>query len=236
MPAPFHAYGPSHLSVLAASFVALILLTLLRRFCLPMAVGLERALGVLLLLSWPMAAFSHWRLGTLTWTTGGLPFHFCDVAAIAGGITLLTRNRLTAEIVYFFGLAGTLQGLITPNLQVDFPDPRFFSFFFVHGGVVVTALHVVTSMRLPPRDWAVPRMVALTLGYAAVVGLINAALGSNFGFLCEKPQQASLMDALGPWPWYIGSMVLLCGLFYSLLYAPFFIARQVRRRGAPLAG
>lgn len=234
MPAPFHAYGTTHLTVLWACVATLLLLTLLRRFYGPGAVLLERLIGVLLLLTWPLTSLSHWRLGTLTWTTG-LPLHFCDVAGIAGGIALLTKNRLAAEIVYFFGLAGTLQGLITPNLQTDYPDPRFIAFFFLHGGVVVTALHAVTSMGCPPREWAIPRMVGLTLAYAATVALVNVALSSNFAFLCQKPEQASLMDALGPWPWYIGSLVLLCGVFYSVLYAPFFIGRQIRSRRAPAA-
>jgi len=227
MPDPFHAFGPSHLTALSLCAGILILLALLRRFHTPSAIVWERVLGILLLLDWPLAAYAHWRGGTLTWNSG-LPFHFCDVAGIAGGIALLTKNRLAAEIVYFFGMAGTLQGLITPNLLVDFPDMRFIAFFFLHGGVVVAALHLVISMGCTPRHWAVPRMVVLTIGYAFIVGGVNAAMGSNFAFLCHKPEQASLMDALGPWPWYIGSMVILCGVFYSILYAPFFIARRIR--------
>ncbi|MBB5039514.1 YwaF family protein [Prosthecobacter dejongeii] len=230
MPPPaFHAFGPSHLTVLGLCLVALIVLTCLRRFHPPSATLAERLLGILLLLNWPGTAYFHWQAGTLLWDTG-LPLHFCDVAGIAGGIALLTHNRLAAEIVYFFGLAGTLQGLITPNLKVDFPEPRFIVFFFLHGGVVVTALHMVTSLRCSPRAWAVPRMVGLTLFYALIVGVINATLNSNFAFLCHKPEQASLMDVLGPWPWYIGSLVLLCAVFYSLLYAPFFVTRKLRAK------
>lgn len=227
-PAPFHAFGSSHLIVLAVCAVVFAGLFSLRRLHPGTAIVCERILGTLLLIEWPMSSISHWRAGTLIWDTG-LPLHFCDIAGIAGGIALWTRSQLAAEIVYFFGLAGTLQGLITPNLKVDFPEPRFFTFFLLHGGVVVTAMHVVTSMKRSPREGSVPRMVALTLGYAAVVGLVNAALSSNFAFLCRKPDQASLMDALGPWPWYIGSLVILCGVFYTILYLPFFIARRVRR-------
>lgn len=235
VPAPFHAFGSSHQAVLAVCAGVFILLFLARRWRPGLAVVLERILGTLLLIEWPMSSISHWSAGTLIWDTG-LPLHFCDIAGIAGGIALWTRNQLAAEIVYFFGLAGTLQGLITPNLKVDFPEPRFFTFFLLHGGVVVTALHVVTGMRHPPREGSVPRMVGLTLAYAAVVGLVNAALSSNFAFLCRKPEQASLMDVLGPWPWYIGSLVILCGLFYTVLYLPFFIARRVKPASGGPAG
>ncbi|HCN77884.1 MAG TPA: hypothetical protein DIT13_11910, partial [Verrucomicrobiales bacterium] len=77
----------------------------------------------------------------------------------------------------------------------------------------------------PPRPGALRRMLAFTLGYAALTGLINTALGTNYAFLCRKPEQASLMDHLGPWPWYIGSLVLLAFVLYSLLHLPFHLAR-----------
>ena len=189
---------------------------------------LERILGTALLLTWPLAALSNWRAGTLE-MANALPCHFCDIAAISGGIALWTRQRLAAEIVYFFGLAGTLQGLISPNLKVDFPEPRFLVFFILHAGVVVTAMHVVTFMRCPPRRGAVLRMFGVTMTYAFLAGVLNAALHTNYGFLCQKPEQASLMDSLGPWPWYIGSMILLCMALYSLLYLPFFVAQRCWR-------
>lgn len=232
MPAPFHAFGPSHLIVLSLCGTFLVVLAIAARWAPTLSRVLEKTLAILLLTSWPLSLLAHWQLGELN-PGNSLPLHFCDVAAIAGGLALLTRQRLAAEILYFFGMAGTLQGLITPNLNVDFPQMRFISFFILHGGVVIAALHVVTAMKCPPRPGAVPRMMGLTLAYAAAVGAANAALGTNYAFLCAKPQQASLMDALGPWPWYIGSLILLCGVFYTLLYAPFFIARQLRSRPAP---
>ncbi|MES2737098.1 MAG: TIGR02206 family membrane protein [Verrucomicrobiota bacterium] len=225
----FHAFGPSHLAVLGICLGLLLLLTGLRRLKPEVAVWAERALALVLLTHWPLVALNHWLQGTSEWGNS-LPLHLCDVAGISGGIALLTRNRLAAEIVYFFGLAGTLQGLITPNLDQDYPAFRFYAFFVLHGGVVVAALHVVTSLGCPPREGSVPRMVGLTLLYALVVGLVNAVTKANFAFLCEKPAQASLMNVLGPWPWYIGSLVLLCAVFYSVLYAPFFVARQLRAR------
>lgn len=230
MPVPFQAFSPSHQMVLWFALFVLILLAVARWKFTSLAIWLERLLGTGLLLTWPMALLSHWQAGDLEWANA-LPYHFCDVAAISGGIALWSRHRLAAEIVYFFGLAGTLQGLITPNLKVDFPDPRFFAFFLLHAGVVVAAMHVVTSMRCPPRRGAVLRMFGVTMTYAFTAAILNKLLSTNYGFLCHKPEQASLMDSLGPWPWYIGSMILLCMTLYSLLYLPFFIANKRPSKG-----
>jgi len=230
MPASFHAFSTSHQIVLMLTVLAIIGLAISRWKNLPIAPVLERLLGTTLLLTWPLAVWVYWSHGTLE-ANNALPCHFCDIAAISGGIALWTRNRLACEIVYFFGLAGTLQGLLTPNLEVDFPHPRFLVFFLLHAGVVVTALHVMMALTCPPRPGALRRMFGVTMLYTVTIAAINAALGTNYGFLCHKPAQASLMDQLGPWPWYVGSLILLCVLFYSLLYLPFFIAhrRQTKR-------
>jgi uncharacterized membrane protein YwaF len=48
-------------------------------------------------------------------------------------------------------------------------------------------------------------------------------------FLRHKPGEASLLDLLGPWPWYIASAALLALVLFWALDAPF---RHRRREGA----
>jgi len=232
-PYSFHAFSRSHVAVLSLCLALLIGLGYLSRVRPGHARRAERALGLLMLLVWPSTVLAYWYVGDLD-LGNALPLHFCDIAGLAGGLALLTRRQTACEVVYFFGLAGTLQGLLTPNLKFDFPDPRFFVFFLLHGGVVVAAIHVVTAMRRVPRPDALRRMLLFTTGYALVTGSLNALLGTNYAFLCHKPEQASLMDHLGPWPWYVGSLVLLALAFYSLLHLPFVWFR--RRRAVPETG
>jgi uncharacterized membrane protein YwaF len=40
-------------------------------------------------------------------------------------------------------------------------------------------------------------------GYMAVVMGFNALVGTNYGFLNGKPEGASQLDRLGPWPYYL---------------------------------
>jgi uncharacterized membrane protein YwaF len=40
-------------------------------------------------------------------------------------------------------------------------------------------------------------------------------------FLREKPGRASLLDLMGPWPWYIPAAALLALALYVLLDLPF---------------
>jgi uncharacterized membrane protein YwaF len=54
-------------------------------------------------------------------------------------------------------------------------------------------------------------------------------------FLRHKPQTPSLLDLMGPWPWYILTGALLAIAMFAALDAPF---RRRRRLGggAPIHG
>jgi hypothetical integral membrane protein (TIGR02206 family) len=216
--AAFRPHGFSHLLALSGTLLATAALFTLA--ATPSKLIAERTLGSILLALWPLAIVVHGLCGSLTVQTA-LPLQYCDVAAIAGGLALWTRRAFWAEVVYFFGIAGTLQGLLTPALIYDAPDPRFFHFFFMHGGVPLTSLYVVTAMRLPPRRDAVPRVFGFSVAWYAVAAVVNAVLGTNFAFQCQKPVQASLFDQLGEWPWYNFKAMAVGLVVYTLLMLPF---------------
>lgn len=222
--APFQAFGITHLAALLVTAAVIGALVGLRRRGRPAALMAERLLAALLLALWPASVLVHARLGTLN-AQNALPLHYCDVAAISGGLALWTRRPVFCEVAYFFGLAGTLQGLVTPSLEADFPDPRYFFFFLWHGGVVAAALHLALGLRFLPRPGAPRRMTLLTAAYAALAGASNALLGANYGFVCAPPPVPSLIDLLGPWPWYLPCLLVLAALLYTLLDLPFRRAR-----------
>lgn len=62
-------------------------------------------------------------------------------------------------------------------------------------------------------------MIALNC-YALVVGAVNANWGWNYGYLCRKPSGPSLLDYLGPWPWYLLSLELVALAMFLLLELP----------------
>lgn len=218
MPPAFHPYGPSHKAVLAITLVVFIVMLLLART--RWAVLSQRVLGGILLAVYPVGWRVHFLCHSLNWQTA-LPLQYCDVATFAAVIALWTRRPFFCELVYFFGIAGTLQGLLTPALIYDYPDPRFILFFIMHAGVPITAFYVVIAMKMYPRPGAVQRIMAFSLAWYAVVALVNYALETNYAFQCAKPVQASLFDQLGPWPWYNLSTIGLGVVFYSILHLPF---------------
>ncbi len=190
------------------------------------AVG--RVIAGLLLLTWIGSLWNGLRERGGDWTQS-LPLHLCDWAAAAVMIALITRRQVAFELAYFWGLAGTVQGLLTPDLAHGFPHPRCVLFFAAHCGIVVGALFLVWGGGMRPRPGSVGRVLLWTNLYGTIALAANLCLGTNYGYILRKPLQPSLLDHLGPWPWYLLSLELLALLLFTFLDLPF---RRGRRRPA----
>lgn len=202
----FARWGTSHLAVFLLMGFALALLIKLARLPRPAwQKSAERVLAVILAVNWPLTVITHLINGDIN-LDNTLPLHVCNLTSLLGAWALWTGSPRASEGLYFWGIAGALQGLITPPLTRDFPDLEYFGFFLLHGGIVLAALHVVFGRDLPHRPGAVARMWLWGTGYQLVVGGINWLIGTNYGFLCHKPEGKSLFDLLGPWPWYLLSL------------------------------
>jgi hypothetical integral membrane protein (TIGR02206 family) len=165
-----------------------------------------------------------------------LPLHLCDLAVLLAVVALLTRNRTATEILYFWGLTGTLIATITPDVDRGFPDTRCLSFFALHGAVAIAAVVMVFGAGVRPGRNAVWRVFGITNGYAALVAVVDFAADKNFLYLRAKPSQPTLLDAMGPWPWYILAADVLALALFGLLMIPF-VRRDPGRRpsGTPPA-
>lgn len=163
-----------------------------------------------------------WLVARHEWTPAvGLPLHLCDAATGLAAAALWTRRRALAELLWFWACAGTVQALLTPDAPQPFPGILWFQYYAAHGGIVVAALFLVIGLRIVPRPGAALRAAAVTVAYAAAVGVVDAVTGGDYLYLRRPPLSHSLLDLMGPWPWYVlWAGMLAVGLFL-LLEAPF---------------
>ena len=166
-----------------------------------------------------------------TWSLDfNLPLHLTDVVTIVAVAALWTARPLLVELTWFWGLTASLQAVITPDLgSADFPELLWWTFFVAHSGAVVAAVVLVIGRRIRPRPGAVRRAFAATVAVAAAAAVANVLTGGNYMWLREKPDEGSLLDVLGPWPWYIVSAAALALALFTLLAAPFRRHRPTRR-------
>jgi hypothetical integral membrane protein (TIGR02206 family) len=155
-----------------------------------------------------------------------LPLQLCDVAILVAAAALWTRRPLLAEVAYFWALAGTIQALLTPELPQHFPTYPYFQYYVAHGGTVAAALILVVGLRIGPRPWSVAWVAGITIAYAAFVFVVDAVSGADYMFLRAKPPSPTLLDDLGPWPWYILSATALGVVLFAVLDAPFRLPKR----------
>jgi hypothetical integral membrane protein (TIGR02206 family) len=157
-----------------------------------------------------------------TWSLDfNLPLHLTDVVTVVAVLALWTARPLLVELTWFWALTASLQAVLTPDLGADFPELIYWTFFITHGGAVVAAVMLVIGCRITPRAGAVKRAFGATLVVAAAAGTANLVTGGNYMWMREKPDTASLLDVMGPWPWYILSAAVLALALFTLLDLPF---------------
>jgi hypothetical integral membrane protein (TIGR02206 family) len=184
----------------------------------------SRGVAILILVAYLAEQVANALRGT--WTPGfNLPLQLTDAVTLVSILALWSPRPLLVELVYFWALTASLGAVITPDLGQPFPSIFYFTYFTIHSGAVVAACLLVFGRRLFPRPWAVWRVFALTAVFAALAGAGNLLTGGNYMFLREKPSSASLLDLMGPWPWYIPSTAALALAMFLTLEA---LARTVR--------
>ena len=170
------------------------------------------------------------ELAAGTWSPkSDLPFALCDAAVLVAAAACWWRKPRLVELTYFWGLAGTLQAVITPDLNAGFPHLVFFQYLGGHLGIVLAALYLVIGLRIAPRPGSVATTFVITLAYTAFVGLVDALSGANYMFLRRPPGNWTLLKLLGPWPWYIVSAAGVALVLLAVLDLPFWFDR--RRHG-----
>ncbi|HEX4134762.1 MAG TPA: TIGR02206 family membrane protein [Bryobacteraceae bacterium] len=211
-------FGLLHLTILAATVVSAALLTAMcRRGSLPLK-PVCRTLGISLAaneLIWWIYRYSKEGIHARN-----LPLQLCDVAVWLAVLACFTDVTALLEPAYFAGLAGAGMALLTPNLFSPWPTYPAVYFFLAHSGIVISIAVVIFGGRRTFSSGAVWRSFGLLLAYAAIVGAFDRVFGADYMFLLRKPDSASALDLMGPWPWYIfiGAAVALA-LFW-LLWLP----------------
>ncbi|HWU32009.1 MAG TPA: TIGR02206 family membrane protein [Marmoricola sp.] len=158
-----------------------------------------------------------------------LPLELCDLAEYVAVIALWTRSPRATAFVYYVALTLSIQAILTPSLELSFPSPRFFGFWILHFLVVWAAVYLTWGTGFRP-TWRLYRFTcAVTLVWAAVAYSFNLVLSTNFGYLNHKPSSASLLDLLGPWPWYL----LVGGSIIALVWALVLTLPWELRRARP---
>ena len=230
--APFELFGPGHL--LALAIVFLVVAFLVWGWQNPGESARRRGRLILVAIFLVVEVSWHaWNLVNDSWNVREhLPLHTCSISAWCSIFVLLTRNFRVYEIIFFIGTAGAIQTLLTPDSgSYGLPHFRAIQTLVAHGLIVISMVYMTAVEGLRPTWKSLLKTMLLINVYLVVITGINYILGSNYMYTLRKPATASLLDHMGPWPWYLLSAEFVALLMFTLLSLP--LALSDRRRPTP---
>lgn len=158
-----------------------------------------------------------------------LPLQLCSISLIVSCILLITNVKVLFQLVYFLGIAGALQALITPELFLGFPHFRFIQFFITHMLIIWVALFYVFVKKYKPTVRGLVQSFIFLNIAAAIAFTANKLTSGNYMFLAGKPENASLLDYLGPYPYYILSLEAMALFLFAFMYLPFWLRGKLKK-------
>jgi len=176
---------------------------------------------MILFLVWEIE-WQVWHIITDTWTAQEhLPLHMCSIMVWVSMYGLWSGKRWVFNLMYFFGIAGAIQAIITPDAHYAFPHFRFMNTLFSHSLLVISGFWVVFIEGFRPTSRDLKNAFIVVNVYSIPVYLVNLAVGSHYLYLGAKPETASLMDYFPEWPFYYPLLVGILGLIMLAMYLPF---------------
>jgi hypothetical integral membrane protein (TIGR02206 family) len=165
-----------------------------------------------------------WMMVNGNWKVShAIPLELCSISLFLTVFLLLTGKKIIYEILLFTALLGASQAIFTPLLNFDFPHFRYFHFFYTHLMMIWTVLYFTWVKGYRPTIWSVVKLFVFLNVMMPIIMFINKLVDGNYMFLSHKPKSPSLLDVLGPYPFYILSME---GLVISLSLLVWLIFRE----------
>lgn len=224
---PFVLFSTQHLiAIVAIILIGFIIIITQRKANTAQRQRVRWIMAILLVVN--ETIWHIWNISIGEWTIQTmLPFHLCSALVWLSAYMLVTKNRTIYEFAYLIGIAGALQAILTPDLgQYAFPHFRYFQVFVSHGLIIISALYMTLVEGYYPTWQSVKRVAIYGNIYLLFVFLLNMVIDSNYLFVAHKPETASLLDVLPPWPYYILIIELLAAVFILLFYSPFAILNR----------
>ncbi|WP_188207484.1 YwaF family protein [Alkalibacillus aidingensis] len=226
---PFELFSLSHLTMLFLTFLLAFALynyrkTIAKRYKKDFTVVLVTVL-VLSELTFHLWFWIHGEWSV----TVNLPLQLSSISLYLCAFMLLTKNYRIFEVTFFISMTGGIMAMITPELYFGFPHMRFFQFFIAHFVIILACLYMFWVEKYHPTLKSVLRaFVALNVIALLVYG-VNQLIGSNYMFLNGKPSSTTLLDYLGPYPWYILSLEGITIILFLVIYGMVVITSRGKR-------
>ena len=131
-----------------------------------------------------------------------LPLQLCNIGLYVAVVALLKKNQTAFELIFYWGLVGASQAILTPD--GDLFELRIYFIFgqAYHGALILSVLWLMINHNMRMKMKTIVKVVLITNLLVLFISLVNYFIDSNYMFLRVRPNSASPF-LMGDWPVYI---------------------------------
>ena len=218
-------FGTKHIFVLLLSLACWIGVPLFDKKYPKYSHIICRGMAILLVITQVIRTGHHIALGIFDFRIY-LPIHMCHLANFLAAYMLWVRSFKVFEVIYFWIVIAAIQPVFTPHIDNNIISIGFFVFFVEHTVLVLSALYAAIHFQFTPTVRSLVKSTVWLNILILFLYFFNILFDANYMMLIRKPETVTLLDYLGPWPWYIftGEALAIAVSYISLL--PFWIFRK----------
>ena len=167
-----------------------------------------------------------------------LSLHMCGISLFLSSYALWKKNQTAFELSYFWGFAGALQGMLTPDpARWPYGEISIFWSFMSHGIIILNVVWLIWIDGMRCRKGSLLNTFLVTNAAVFIIGIINNLLGenANYWFICEKPGGDSPF-LVGEWPYYLFTFEIAAFVVMLIIYLPmWFVVDRSLKGTLPLS-
>jgi len=119
-----------------------------------------------------------------------LPLQLCSISGILAGLVVFYRKQLIFEFLFFFGLAGFIHSILTPEFTGGIPSGiEIFDYYMGHSMLFVVPIWLMrfNNMRLTIHSWWTSFLYLQLI--IVIVSQLNTVIGNgaNYMYLAKAP-------------------------------------------------
>jgi len=149
-----------------------------------------------------------------------LPLHLCPIVIILSIFMMFFHSKVLFQPVYFWSI-GAFFAILMPDIRDGMSNFASQSFFITHFFILFSTAYAFVHFRFRPTKVGFLCSFLLLVTLAFIMYFVNNKLGTNFLYVNHPPVTKSLMDFMGPWPYYIFSLAGIDIAISFFMYLPF---------------
>ena len=214
----FVLFSNEHLITVGIGFISCILLVFLGFFTEKKSTFAKIVAIVVLGVKIAELSFRHYYYGETTAQL--LPLHLCPIVIILSIFMMFFHSEVLFQPVYFWSI-GAFFAILMPDIRDGMSNFASQSFFITHFFILFSTVYAFVHFRFRPTKNGFICSFLILVILAFIMYFINNRLGTNYLYVNHPPVTKSLVDFMGPWPYYIFSLAGIDIAISFFMYLPF---------------